>query len=125
MYYWNYNYTRFQSNQEYDENNQPLYSEISDNQLQDFIHKAQTQNCQIVNGSDNKPMLKPIVLSDEQILMNLRNQREVECFPIINRGKLWYDKLTTEQIAELNKWYNAWLDVTETRIIPTKPSWLI
>lgn len=125
MYYWNYNYTRFQSNQEYDENNQPLYSEISDNQLQDFIYKAQTQNCQIVNGSDNKPMLKPIVLSDEQILMNLRNQREAECFPIINRGKLWYDNLTTEQIAELNEWYNAWLDVTETKVIPTRPSWLI
>ena len=125
MYYWNYNYTRFQSNQEYDENNQPLYSEISDNQLQDFIYKAQTQNCQIVNGSDNKPMLKPIVLSDEQILMNLRNQREVECFHIINRGKLWYDNLTTEQIAELNKWYNAWLDVTETKVIPNKPNWLV
>ena len=125
MYYWNYNYTRFQSNQEYDENNQPLYSEISDNQLQDFIYKAQTQNCQIVNGSDNKPMLKPIVLSNEQILMNLRNQREVECFPIINRGKLWYDNLTTEQIAELNKWYNAWLDVTETKVIPNKPNWLV
>lgn len=125
MYYWNYNYTRFQSNQEYDENNQPLYSEISDNQLQDFIYKAQTQNCQIVNGSDNKPMLKPIVLSNEQILMNLRNQREVECFPVINRGKLWYDNLTTEQIAELNKWYNAWLDVTETKVIPNKPNWLV
>lgn len=125
MYYWNYNYTRFQSNQEYDENNQPLYSEISDNQLQDFIYKAQTQNCQIVNGSDNKPMLKPIVLSNEQILMNLRNQREVECFPIINRGKLWYDNLTTEQVTELDEWYNAWLDVTETKVIPNKPNWLV
>lgn len=125
MYYWNYNYTRFQSNQEYDENNQPLYSEISDNQLQDFIYKAQTQNCQIVNGSDNKPMLKPIVLSDEQILMNLRNQREVECFPIINRGKLWYDTLTTEQVTELDEWYNAWLDVTKTKVIPNKPNWLV
>ena len=125
MYYWNYNYTRFQSNQEYDENNQPLYSEISDNQLKDFIYKARTQNCQIVNGSDNKPMLKPIVLSNEQILMNLRNQREVECFPIINRGKLWYDNLTPEQIAELDEWYNAWLDVTETKVIPNKPNWLV
>lgn len=125
MYYWNYNYTRFQSNQEYDENNQPLYSEVSDNQLQDFIYKAQTQNCQIVNGSDNKPMLKPIVLSDEQVLMNLRSQREVECFPIINRGKLWYDNLTESQLIELKEWYNAWLDVTETKVIPTRPSWLI
>ena len=125
MYYWNYNYTRFQSNQEYDENNQPLYLEISDNQLQDFIYKAQTQNCQIVNGSDNKPVLKPIILSDEQILMNLRNQREVECFHIINRGKLWYDTLTTEQVAELDEWYKAWLDVTKTKVIPNKPNWLV
>lgn len=125
MYYWNYNYTRFQSNQEFDEEKNPLFEEFSDEQLQDFIYKAQNQNCQIVNGSDNKPMLKPIVLSDEQILNNLRNQREVECFPIINRGKLWYDTLTTEQVTELNEWYMAWLDITETKIIPTRPSWLV
>ena len=57
-------------------------------------------------------------------LDKLRQQREVECFPIINRGQLWYDTLTSEQINELRSFYRAWLDVTETKIIPTKPSWI-
>lgn len=125
MYYWNYEYNRFQSNQDFDGDENPLFTEFSDEQVESFIQQAQTQNSQIVNGPDNKPMLKPIILSDEQILMSLRNQREVECFPIINRGKLWYDNLTTEQVTELDEWYTAWLDVTETKVIPTKPSWLI
>lgn len=54
----------------------------------------------------------------------LRERRENECFPIINRGELWYDTLTDKQIVELKEWYQAWLDVTETKIIPQKPEWL-
>lgn len=53
-----------------------------------------------------------------------RYQREIECFPIINRGILWYERLSAEQKEELNIWYQAWLDVTETKIIPDKPTWL-
>ena len=55
---------------------------------------------------------------------DLRYMRETQCFPIINRGALWYDRLTAEQKEELNIWYQAWLDVTETKIIPDKPIWL-
>ena len=54
----------------------------------------------------------------------IRERRERECFPIINRGQLWYNKLTREQIAELNAWYNAWLDAPDTRCIPPAPHWL-
>ena len=54
----------------------------------------------------------------------LRRRREVECFAIINRGKLWYDTLTEKQMVELKDWYIAWLDVTDTLIIPNKPNWL-
>jgi len=54
----------------------------------------------------------------------LRSKRNSECFPIINRGELWYDSLTQEQRIELSVWYRAWLDVTETKVVPTKPSWL-
>lgn len=57
-------------------------------------------------------------------LERLRIQRATECFPIINRGQLWYETLTDEQKTELKEWYNAWLDVTETLVVPTKPSWL-
>lgn len=61
---------------------------------------------------------------EKLILDKLRNQRELECFPIVNRGQLWYDTLTAEQRTELQSFYRAWLDVTETKVIPTKPSWL-
>lgn len=60
----------------------------------------------------------------ERLLDRLRMLREEECFPYINRGKPWYDRLTEEQRVELDAWYQAWLDVTETKVIPTKPSWL-
>ena len=50
--------------------------------------------------------------------------RATECFPIVNRGIVWYNTLTSEQKEELNNWYQAWLDVTETLEIPQKPTWL-
>lgn len=53
-----------------------------------------------------------------------RHQREEECFPIINRGAMWYEMLTEEQKDELRTWYKAWLDVTDTMIIPERPIWL-
>ena len=63
-------------------------------------------------------------LTEEQELEELRQQREVECFSVINRGQLWYNTLTAKQFDELQVWYKAWLDVTETKIIPEKPTWL-
>ena len=54
----------------------------------------------------------------------LRRLREIHCFSVINRGQLWYDTLTETQKQELKVWYQAWLDVTETKVIPEKPSWL-
>lgn len=57
-------------------------------------------------------------------LYELRDAREQECFSVINRGGLWYDTLTDEQKEELKVWYKAWLDVTETKIVPEKPNWL-
>ena len=62
--------------------------------------------------------------TEEEILDFLRSEREFECFKIINRGQPWYNKLTVEQKLELDKWYEQWLNVTETKVIPDKPSWL-
>lgn len=53
-----------------------------------------------------------------------RRRRELECFPIINRGQLWYDTLSEGQLSELKNWYQAWLDSTNTQTIPEKPEWL-
>lgn len=54
----------------------------------------------------------------------LRDKREIECFSVINRGKLWYDKLEAKQAQELDEWYMAWLDITKTLVEPQKPDWL-
>lgn len=62
---------------------------------------------------------------NEPTLADLRARRASECFPIINRGTLWYNTLTPEQITELEAWYQAWLAVTETMVIPEKPSWIL
>lgn len=55
----------------------------------------------------------------------VRLRRERECFPIINRGQLWYDGLTEQQKAELKAWYTDWLNVTQTLVVPKKPEWLV
>ena len=53
-----------------------------------------------------------------------REQRERECFPVINRGYLWYSALSIKQWLELKKWYLAWLNVTSTFTVPERPEWL-
>lgn len=60
----------------------------------------------------------------ELVIIDLRERREHECFQYVNRGSLWYDTLTTKQRAELQEWYIAWLNVTDTLDIPQKPEWL-
>lgn len=82
---------------------------------------------------DNALVLDTKKLPDvetEHELMNLRMMRETECFAVVNRGKLWYDGLTDTQYKELDEWYQAWLNVTESKTksggfkIPEKPKWL-
>ena len=60
----------------------------------------------------------------EKEIKELREKREIECFAIIDRSQLWYNSLNETQINELTVWYNNWLNVTETLIIPEKPTWL-
>lgn len=60
----------------------------------------------------------------DSVLLGIRQRRQIECFPYINRGRLWYAKLSDEQLIELSKWYDAWLNATETLIIPKKLKWL-
>ena len=64
------------------------------------------------------------IFTESELLFELRRQREQECFSVVNRGKLWYNCLTNEQVAELNDWYFKWLNVTETKVIPKRPAWL-
>lgn len=63
--------------------------------------------------------------TEEEKLNLLRERRETECFAVLVKySKFWYDNLPTDRVQELKEWYEKWLDVTETKEIPTKPYWL-
>lgn len=62
--------------------------------------------------------------NNERLADELRFKREKKCFPIINRGTLWYNHLSEQQRVELDAWYQAWLNVTETKVVPDMPEWL-
>lgn len=67
------------------------------------------------------PLPRDYDLNDIEFLRAYRND---VCFSVINRGKLWYDTLSEVQLQELKVWYEEWLKVTSTKIIPTTPSWV-
>lgn len=58
----------------------------------------------------------------------IRSRRNSECFLVLARYcPLYYKALEIsdpDKYAELNAWYQAWLDAPETLIIPTQPEWL-
>ena len=76
------------------------------------------------DGILTKDLEKMTEIEKESTLEELRKRREIECFPIVNRGNLWYDRLTEDQINELKEWYHAWLDVTDTLVVPEMPDWI-
>lgn len=61
---------------------------------------------------------------EETLKRELREERARICFPVVNRGNVWYKTLTEEQKTELESWYNAWLRVTETLVEPDTPMWI-
>lgn len=58
------------------------------------------------------------------VAQQLRQERVDVCFPIVNRGKLWYDSLSDEKLAQLQTWYLQWLDAPQTKIRPKDLEWL-
>ena len=60
----------------------------------------------------------------ERVKEDYRQRREIECFSVINRGQRWYEGISIQQLLELRQWYKAWLEVTETMVVPEKPTWL-
>lgn len=45
---------------------------------------------------------KAAAFADQVEVETLRQRRAEECFSVINRGALWFDRLTEEQKAELD-----------------------
>ena len=125
MKYWDYRYCILYMSTP-DETNLPYCIEIEDELGDILIEQCINIGGNIVNDENNMPIFEPY--SDNMKLEmernSLRTLRETECFSVINRGQLWYSMLTTEQIEELKKWYEEWLNVTDTLIVPEKPIWL-
>ena len=63
-------------------------------------------------------------LQTEAKKAEFRLRRETECFSVINRGQLWYEGVSITQLLELRQWYKAWLNLTETMVVPERPAWL-
>lgn len=76
------------------------------------------------NGEIIRDESREVELKNQRIAEELRSRREKECFPVINRGEMWYSLLTDEQKEELKIWYKAWLDVTETLNPPDLLPWI-
>lgn len=64
------------------------------------------------------------VVREEEQQQYIRFLRNRICFPIVNRGNVWYRTLTEEQSEELFQWYQAWLSAPTTMVIPETPSWI-
>lgn len=67
---------------------------------------------------------KDDALQLEEQKAEIRARREKECFSVINRGSLWYERLTDAQRQELSSWYAAWLRAPDTLVIPDTPSFI-
>ena len=72
---------------------------------------------------DTNPLQSNINAIEEK-KKELRQQREKECFSIVNRGQVWYEQLTIEEKLELYVWYKNWLNVTDNLQVPVKPKWI-
>ena len=97
--------------------------EISDpDDLESFIDTFSAYKYENGNLILDEQKLQSV--NDTHIADELRFKREKVCFPIINRGALWYSRLTATQKKELGAWYQAWLDVTDTKVLPDMPAWL-
>lgn len=115
-------------------NNNEIYQDGYDKFHNDCL-EMEEENYHIKNGYNGALFFEDYMETEEykekeatfkqtQNIKRLRRQRESECFPVINRGAFWYELRTEEEKTELREWYQKWLDVTDTLVIPEKPTWL-
>lgn len=96
-----------------------------DDQEWDYLVQCEGCGAEIkVDDKTGKPY--PVITDEikERLKDNIRLLRSSKCFPIINRSQLWFKRLTSEQLEELDKWYQEWLDAPDTGIIPADLEWL-
>lgn len=97
--------------------------ELTDERYEDLL-AGQAQGLTIEERDGIPVLVDYRSNAEEKELSQLRVRRASECFSVIDRSILWHNRLTEEQKTELNVWYQAWLDVTETKVVPEKPAWL-
>lgn len=100
----------------FDENKPFITVNMTEEELMNSIELGASK---IINDKLNNSEVK-----NARELNKIRNLRENVCFPIVNRGQMWYNKLSEEQKAELDTWYEDWLNAPETKIIPSTPDWI-
>lgn len=109
----------------------PLETDVCIDETNTDRHGAQKYPVMDENGFYNYEIRRKVLYERDKTADyarlkadELRSRRATECFTVINRGALWYDKLTTEQKQELSAWYEAWLDAPQTGAVPNKPTWI-
>ena len=97
-------------------------SDLTENEQRHFADNFQAYK--FVNGKLIFDKEKLSEINAEKEKSSIRRRRETECFPIINRGQLWYKNLTESQMEELNQWYSDWLNAPSTLKTPNMPEWI-
>ena len=90
----------------------------------DFIVKYNHEMGLEIEYTEKEIIAKEHTLTEEEIKNKIRQQREQECFSVINRGQLWYESLNEQAKKELKEWYDKWLEAPKTFEIPVKLIWL-
>lgn len=99
--------------------------EAPDDALEGCDEEALSLGC--YRWEDSKAVLdedKLVAVKAERQADEIRARRADECFSLIDRSPLWYDRLTPEQTAALNSWYQSWLDAPATGLVPDPLEWL-
>lgn len=98
------------------------YIDVSEDENKKTLCSEKNFAWKVVNGTLANVRISET--TENEILESLRCLREKECFTIVNRGVVWYNTLTDDQLIEINNWYKNWLDVTITKTIPVRPNWI-
>ncbi len=98
------------------------FIDVSEEEYQKTLCTEKNFAWKVVNGTLTNVRVSE--MTESEVLEELRHLRENECFQIVNRGVVWYNTLTETQLNEINVWYKKWLDVTITKTVPTRPSWI-
>ena len=99
--------------------------EVDDLSIEDIEHFIEHSSAYcIIDGKVKLDSNRLKEIENEKENQVLRRKRGEECFHYVNRGNLWYENLTDKEKKELSEWYQAWLDVTDTKVIPERPSFI-